>query len=206
MKKIIIAVAALLVAAGAQAQILSDATKYVKAGLALNSWAGEDVDQDYAKNALGYDLVVGFQKDFAAPGLYWGMEAGLGTRGIKNDLLGGGTSRYLHHNLKVTPIQIGYKVDFLDDWAVDFHLGAVASYDLFGNSVTKNGGNKYTTKMSEYGDTLNKFDVAINPGITFWYGQFGCELAYQRGFISWDKDGDLKYFSNDFKIRLAYRF
>ena len=67
MKKIIIAVAALLVAAGAQAQILSDATKYVKAGLALNSWAGEDVDQDYAKNALGYDLVVGFQKDFAAP-------------------------------------------------------------------------------------------------------------------------------------------
>ena len=204
MKKIIVAVAALLVAAGAQAQILSDATKYVKAGLALNSWAGDDVDQDYAKNSLGYDLIVGFQKDFAVPGLYWGMEAGVGTRGVKNDLAGAGTNTVLHHHIKLTPVQIGWKTDFLDDWTVDFHLGAVALYDLFGNQTYKNGGVSNKTPLKDYKDNIRTYDIALNPGITFWYGQFGAELCWERGLVSWDEDASI--FSNDFKIRLAYSF
>lgn len=205
MKKVFIAAAALFVAFGAQAQILSDATKYVKAGIALNRPAGEDAPDDYVKNQIGYDVVVGFQKDFATPGLYWGMEAGLGTRGFKQ-AYHGDSGTYNLHNVKITPIQIGFKVDFLDSWAVDFHLGAVASYDYTGNYVAVTDGSKTTFKYSKFKDDFHQFDFALNPGITFWYGQFGAEICWFRGFNTWVKTGDEKIYTSDFIIRLAYRF
>lgn len=80
----------------------------------------------------------------------------------------------------------------------------VALYDLFGNNTYKNGGTTHKTHFKDYKDQFRTYDIALNPGITFWYGQFGAELCWERGLISWDDHASV--FSNDFKIRLAYRF
>ena len=186
---------------------------YFKGGLSLNKVTGDDVGdmKDYMKNGIGYDAVVGFQKSFSfLPDLYWGMEAGLGTRGFKASASEGGekyTERMLDHAVKVTPFHLGYRLRVLEPIVFDFHYGLFASFDLFGSAkeIYEGSYDDYTdtTKMSEYED-FRRFDVGVNPGLTVWYGNVGVDLTYQRGLIGMFEDEDV--YASNLLLRLALRF
>lgn len=244
MKKVFVLSFALLATLAAQAQIVSSSSRsvisrpvertdviYVKGGLSLNKIVGDGADDfefdDFdlgKKNGLGYDVAVGFQKSISVlPDLYWGMEAGFGTRGFKYAASGtetyyGETLKYdasvvmLQHAVKLTPLQIGYKLSAVEPLVFDFHIGVYASYDLAGKISStatahfdgETEKDSESIKMSEYGDDFRKYDVGINPGVTVWYGNIGVDLTYQKGFIEMVKDED--FYANSLLLRLALRF
>ena len=245
MKKVFVLSFALLATLAAQAQIVSSSSRsvisrpvertdviYVKGGLSLNKIVGDgsnnlefDDDIDFGKkNGLGYDVAVGFQKSISVlPDLYWGMEAGFGTRGFKyagsgSETYYGETLKYdgsvvmLQHAVKLTPLQIGYKLSAVEPLVFDFHIGVYGSYDIAGkmkeaftvsyDGETENDSDDH--KMSEYGDDFHRYDVGINPGVTVWYGNVGVDLTYQRGLIEMVKDEDI--YAGNLLLRLALRF
>ena len=198
MKKLIISMAALLVAFSAQAQV----DLYVKAGVSVDNMkysTGSFLIKP--KSAVGYDVVFGVQKPIVAD-LYVGAEAGLGTRGFKISEAGV-SEGMLHHALKLVP-QVGYKIDIAGILTLDPHVGLALSYDLFGKAGD--------VKLADYRDEINLFDLAIAPGVAFWYGNFGLDVTYQYGFLNMSKNyeesfvGTSKFSAKNLIVRLAYRF
>ncbi len=211
MKKVLSVVALLLLCAGIQAQIVSSrstsikteksrtASQWVlKAGLNLMNLSGDGAEG--SDSNIGYNVMVGFQNPIGANGAYWGMEAGLGSRGFKADEI-----KCIAHNIQYSPFTFGWKFAVADNIKIDAHLGAFASYD-------------FTSKMKEDGESIswgdfadyeevdyNHFDAGINVGAGLWYGRYNLDFTYQRGFIDVFTDFDGIKTSN-FLIRLGIAF
>lgn len=99
MKKIIVIMAAAVMAMSASAQIVTSRTSikskskttwFVRLGMSIdnltngNDYLKNEVDGDLNTSIgpkVGMDLNVGFMKNIGKSGLYWGMDLGLGTRG-----------------------------------------------------------------------------------------------------------------------------
>lgn len=211
MKKVLLIAALLLLCAGIQAQIVSSRSTSIKteksrttsqwvlrAGLNLMNLAGDGVEG--SNSNIGYSVMAGFQKPMGAEGAYWGMEAGLGSRGFKVEEL-----KSIAHNIQFSPFTFGWKFEVADNFKIDTHLGAFASFD-------------YTSKMKMDGESIswgdfadyeevdyNHFDAGLNIGAGVWYGRYNLDFTYQRGFIDVFTDFDGIKTSN-FLIRLGIAF
>lgn len=228
MKRIVFLAALLLMAVSAQAQIVSSSSRrivdrpvgnrYIKAGAAFQhasfkyNWGGTSPNL-----SLGYNVLFGVQNPIDGNGLFWGLEAGVGTRGC-ND----GNASVLHHGIKVSP-NIGYKFELDSDLAVDLRLGAFVSFDFAGGAerllITE--GHEWLFDYDLYNINANLFDLGVIPGITLWYQRFGLDFSYQQGFINLlEKSKRIEYDTNgytfpyiaeggpasSFNLSLLYRF
>lgn len=191
MKKLIIALVALTLGFGAQAQLRTSRTFVksksrtewiIRAGLSINKLNGltyEDEDVDGVGCKTGFDINIGFNKYMGSTNLYWGMELGIGTRGTSFEAyddyydkeMKGGISAY---NVKWSPFTIGYKYAIGDMLKIDPHLGLYASYDFSSSS---------TGDLDDL-DSMQEFDAGIQAGVGVWYGRFNLDFMYQAGFVN----------------------
>jgi hypothetical protein len=221
MKKMILTALACLLMVAAQAQIVSsrsisitqekkgpsETLTYGRVGLGLMNVKGDIVDYD---SKLGYNIVIGFQKPFDKYDLYWGLEAGFGSRGCKYSEIYDDDeyeeSSLFAHNIQVTP-NIGWKPQIGDNLKLDVHVGLFASYDFAGTIKDKDVYDGYVEEDSwGLGDAegYKRFDVGINPGIGIWYGNYNIDLSLQRGFLDIVKDS--KVHSQNILIRVGIAF
>ncbi|MDE6812123.1 MAG: PorT family protein [Muribaculaceae bacterium] len=227
-------------------------TWYVRAGLSLNNLTGpamsiakrelkEEISDSKEEGnnfkagfgtRVGYDLEVGFRKNFGTTNLYWGMELGLGTRGGKfkvsekyedGDYRNEG-SHIQMYNFKYSPFQIGYLYKIKDNISLDAHLGIFASIDF-----AKNYKQWYKTEdidESTSGSDIDwddvghtAFDAGLKLGIGVWYGRYNFDISWQRGFAPFvegypfdddhwdDRHGETKQFcSSNLIISVGYSF
>lgn len=194
MKKMILAAGALLLSLGMFAQ---NPSFYVKAGVGMSKWVGEDVEKDYSKFLTGYSAVVGFEQPLTEAFVF-GAELGAQTRGVKTEVLKENV-KYLVHDMTISPF-LGYHFA-TGSMDIEPHVGLVASYDLVGKIISGDSSVKLDFKEQE---DWKRLGVAVNPGVTCWFGQFGLDLTWQRGILSLDED--LKIFDNQLLVRVAYRF
>lgn len=214
MKKVLSIAALLLLCAAMQAQIVSSRSTsirteksqatsqwYLKAGVSIMNITGDGAED--TKSNVGYNAMIGFQKPIGANGAYWGMEAGLGSRGFKIDDYD--EIKCIAHNIQYSPFTFGWKFAVADNLKIDAHLGAFVGYD-------------YTSKMKADGESIswgdfaddeevdyNHFDAGLNVGAGLWYGRYNLDFTYQRGFIDIFSDFDgIK--SSNFMIRLGIAF
>ena len=239
MKKIfLLAIAAFMFTTGMQAQIVrsqstsiqrektpSNTRWYMRLGLGLSKFVGEDVKDADLSAKPSYDFMFGFQKPIAQSSAYWGMELGFGQRGYKQSIeekYDGAKlaldQTFKTHNIKVVPFQFGYRAEIgSTNFAVDPHLGVFVSYDFAGKKTI----DKFTIDGEDVTDELDSdlketslsdmdnypgVDVGIQFGVGFWWKNVNLDFTYQRGFIPvWDYD-DCKVFSSQFMIRLGFSF
>lgn len=213
MKKLLFALSMVVIAIGANAQVMKSRTIvkektktmwYGRIGLSINNIAGgndfaeynsdEDVKASIRPKA-GMDINVGFQRAIGKSGIYWGMELGFGTRGGSyreawyqdSEYLGDEISSITTWNLKYSPFTFGYKYSITDDLKLDAHLGIYASYDFAGKGRTKFGEDDEdaTSTLGELSDEYDylAFDAGMQIGIGAWWKHFNLDFTYQRGFV-----------------------
>ena len=189
MKKIMIAAAAMLLSVGLFAQ---NPTIFVKAGVGLNKWTGDDFDLK-ADNLVGYSVAAGFEQPLTEAFVF-GAEIGAQTRGYKLD-----DFKQVFHGATISPF-VGYHIvaGTLD---IEPHVGMVASYDLVGKWIDGKESEKIDFK--DYED-FRRLGVAANPGVTVWFGNFGVDVTWQRGVLSVSEE--LKVYDSQILARVAYRF
>jgi hypothetical protein len=207
MKKIILTALTCLLMEGAQAQIVSsrsisitqekkapsETLTYGRVGLGLMNFTGDDVNVD---TKLGYDIAVGFQKAIGSNDLYWGMEAGLGSRGFKDKYYDGSL---IAHNIQVSPFNFGWKPEIGNDLKLDIHVGVFASYDFVGTVKDENE----TYGLGDV-DGWNRFDIGLNPGVGIWFGKYNIDLSLQRGLLEAIEDS--KAYTQNVLIRFGIAF
>lgn len=192
-----------------------------------NDWCtdGGDYGSGSFGMAAGYELSFGFNRAFSrAGGLYWGMELGLGTRGIKYKLdseYDSGTQKLLTWNIKYSPFTFGYKFALNQNIKLDAHLGAYLSYDFAGTGKANwkdSDGDSDSDSAGigddEYFEGFQRFDAGIQAGVGVWYKRFNFDITYQRGFVNacnfednYDLDEiDGKIYSSNLMFRVGIAF
>lgn len=212
MKKILFLVAAFVFCMGAQAQIVSsrsvgiksekarpsETVWFLRAGVNMMNFAGDGAEG--IDSNIGYNATIGYQKPLGSSGAYWGMEAGLGSRGFKVDDI-----KSIAHNVQFSPFTFGWKFGVADNLSIDAHLGAFASYD-FSSKMKEDG---ESISWGDFADALevdyNHFDAGMNLGVGVWYDRFNLDFTYQRGFIDAFSDSD-GFSTSNFMIRLGIAF
>lgn len=187
-----------------------------------NLFSGSGYSESTASlgSQVGLDVSIAFNRAIGLSGLYWGMEAGLASRGqstkiserhhsednwdnydYKNDNYKVTKTSLLLWNVKLSP-SIGYKYKLTKDIRLDAHLGAFVSYDLFGKSETKVTTTHVETDVPTTSSTdkskfklkdfkdFSKIDAGAMAGIGVWWKRFNLDFAYQRGFINMNKKGE----------------
>lgn len=217
MKKFLSAVIALVLAVGAQAQIVSSnsssikvvetkkekkTTYYLRGGLNFANLSGDYTD-DY-DTAIGYELTMGFHKAMGDLGLFWGMEWGLGTRGCEADF-DGEEETISAHKVEFVPFQFGYKYNFDSNWALSAQLGAYISYDYSGTY-------EYDGEESDLDDLdgYEALDYGLKYGISVYYSRFFLSLTGQSGlnpmFSYSDDDIDMEQSTSNFMLSVGMTF
>lgn len=212
MKKVLSFVVVFILCISAQAQIVSSRSVgirtekarpsetmwFLRVGLNMMNFAGDGAEG--CDSNIGYNAVVGYQKPLGSVGAYWGMEAGLASRGFKIDDL-----KSIAHNIQFSPFTFGWKFGVADNVKIDAHLGAFASYDF--TSKMKEDGESIS--WGEFADALevdyNHFDAGMNLGVGVWYDRYNLDFTYQRGFIDAFSDSD-GFNTSNFMIRLGIAF
>lgn len=157
----------------------------LRAALSINSLSGID----NINSKMGFDVDLAFNKAFGMSPLYWGMEFGIGTRGFGSDIeLNGEKVGVTAYDVKLSPFTMGYKVAVTEDFRLDPHVGAYASYDFA------------TSNDFEF-DT--KYDAGLQTGLGLWYKRINLDFMYQFGFVNAGEDAGK---TSNFLIRLGYRF
>lgn len=227
MKKIAITLFAAMLCISASAQLRTSRTFYkkegraiewmIRAGLSFNNMAGLDTDyfnDDYESISLGaktgFAIDFGFNKYFGQSDGYWGMELGIGTRGLSstykriyNDV-DEETEKgsMIAYTVKFSPFTIGYKIPVADNLKIDPHFGIYASYDL-----SREYDDYSEFEYDEYEDDYSA-DLGVQLGVGAWYGHFNIDFMYQRGFLDAVDmrrvDGIGK--TSNFLIRVGYAF
>lgn len=157
MKKVMLILAAAVMAATASAQVVTSRT-YVKTekpttwygrlGVSFDNAAGCNDYFSGKGSRVGMDIDFGFQRPMGNFGLYWGMELGIGTRGyaLEEENIETGSVNYygytrteetqehiLAWNVKYSPFTFGYKYSVTDNIKIDAHFGLFLSYDFAGS-------------------------------------------------------------------------
>lgn len=200
MRKLVIALSAVMFCISAQAQLRTSRTFFksntrtewiLRAGVSINNIAG--VEADGLSSKTGFDVDFGFNKYFGETNLYWGMELGIGTRGATLEWEDGyetAKEGFTSYNVKYSPFTLGYKFPVTEAIKVDPHLGGYLSY-----------GFATTNDVSLDRD----IDAGIQMGIGLWYGRANLDFMYQRGFVSWFDD-PINGKTSNFLIRIGYAF
>lgn len=262
MKKVItlIAIAILGLSQTAEAKIVNSRTVgertkaptiwILRTGLSLNGGTGSAISNikdeckgynneygDEGKVSFGfkpgYELSVAFNRPFGNTNFYWGMELGLGTRGIKytseyspeDDWIEYGHKSLLAWNFKYSPFTFGYKYNINESIALDAHLGAYVSLDFAGKGKSSWDGIEQGDAYKEDEESANigkddlehykRFDCGLQVGLGVWYKRFNFDITYQRGFMNaydfyyqsqWDIDEDSKICTSNIMFRIGMSF
>lgn len=212
MKKFLSIVAALLLCAGVQAQIVSSTSRSIKTqrerpsetvwlarvGMNIMNLSGGSAEGLSSK--MGYNVNFEFNKPMGEWGAYWGMNFGLGSRGYKVDDV-----KAIAHNFQYSPFTFGWKIRVTDNIRIDPHIGVYASIDYAGK-IKEDGDSMSWGDMADYdGVDYRRYDVGMNSGVGVWYDRFNLDLCYQCGFVDVYSDYDGIKTSN-FMIRLGIAF
>lgn len=220
MKKLFSFIAAALLCAGVQAQIVSSRSQsiirseapvkqsktqwYVRGGLNIMSASG--IEESGSR--VGYDLSFGFQKPMGSIGLYWGMDMGLGSRGWSCEEYGD-EIKLIAHNMKYSPFNFGYQYAFTNDLKLDAHTSVFMSIDYIGSYEEKFDGHSESCSIWDLDGDYDyiPFDAGWQIGVGLWWKKLNFDLTYQRGFVNWvNGDDGESAFSNNFMIRVGYAF
>lgn len=222
MKKALLLAAVLLICTSIQAQIVSSRSVsitqekkitetqwFLRTGLNMMGLTGDDTEDLDKKTS--YNITYGFQKAIGSQGAYWGMEAGLGSRGFKYEEKDGKNiykENLIAHNIQFSPFTFGWKYEIIDNLKLDAHLGAFTSFDYTGKAKLEYNGDKESISMGDWEDELyldwKRLDAGINVGFGVWYSRFNLDFTYQRGFMEVAKDSDA--YASNFMIRLGVTF
>ena len=186
---------------------------FLRVGMAMNNYTQtDDFEPDGIGSKIGYDFSVGFHKPIADFGMYWGMEFGLGTRGYKQsyeekDVDYSYKESMLTHNVKISPITLGYKYAVTDFLKIDAHIGGYVSYDYAGKLKVEEeyqgSSNDEDVSLSDF-ENYNSFDAGMQVGVGLWFDRFNLDFTYQRGFIGiYDISNFDSPRSSNFMIRLG---
>ena len=185
---------------------------FIMGGLNMHSITGTDAISgnkmaaaDYA--GFGYNIVMGIVKPLGTSGnLHYSYEIGLGTRGswhVEN----GAESKMVDHAIQMA-VNLIYRIPIAANQSLDIHAGPGWTNDIAGKTTSKvtMGGSTYEdeTKLKDYGTDFRRADILLTPGITFWFGQIGIDVTWQRGLIPMSADTDIKV--SNILFRLAYKF
>ena len=173
--------------------------KYFRMGLDMSKPVGDDVGK-YVNGRPCYDLAFGFQNNITK-GLYWGMEFALGSRGYKLVYDGYVEEKFIGHNVRWTPFQIGYKYEVVKNLKLDAHLGSFASFDYLG-SVSDD--EEPISIWDDEVDGFNHFDAGIQLGFGVWYKKFNLDVTWQRGFMKMFDEADV--YNRGIMLRLGIGF
>lgn len=199
----------------------------VKTGLSLNNVSGSGVDDAKAtwaaqnsygkyKNTFGGSLSFGLYTPLGSKGpLYIGSSFAVDKRGFNESIkwkevsdINAQSTKLNAFMFEIAPCNIGCIANVGENIALDFHIGAMFTVDIFGSLKSEI---EYLDKpkLSESiniddVEGYNKYDAALLGGIGVWYKHWGVELNYQRGLSSIRKNED--YFSKKILISLGYAF
>ncbi len=194
MKKFLLLVVAAFVCSTMSAQLVTSTTYkkkssetvwYVKAGMNLSKFTGDNVEAD---NLVGYNIGIAFDRAIGGSGMFWGMGLQLARKGYKASYEEENYSEEvkLKANKLEIPINIGYKYNINDDIAIDARIGGFINYDVWGKA-------KY--EETEYGDSYeesinigdiegyDRFGAGIQFGIGVWYQKINFNITYQKGLV-----------------------
>ncbi len=182
MKKILVAIMAVLFAAPSFAQYssggfsLSESSLYygIRLGMNVATLTGDVVDDLGSKVGLNFGGTVGLRLSDSTPlflesGLYY---TGCGAKKKKNSV----SMNYLE-----LPLLIKYGIQATDDIAVLPFIGPTFRYGLFGGKTKISGVGKYDT----FGDgKYKRADMGIKVGCGAEYNKLYVELGYQFGITN----------------------
>lgn len=173
----------------------SKTTWVFRVGVGSNNFSGNDYEDVDSK--FGYQIGLEFNKPIKDKGAYWGMGFNLGSRGYSvkdyDDF------SYTAHNFQWSPFTFGWKIDIIDEFRIDPHIGCFVSADYFGKYKWDDEDESiYDAEDYKY------FDAGMNIGVGFWYKRFNLDLLYQKGFMSEFKDGEGG--ASNFLVRLGVAF
>ena len=169
----------------------SRTTWYVRAGVALD-WVTYSGKADVT-DIIGYEAGVGFMRSLSSKnGGWWGVEAGLATRGFYVEKPE--DDSYQAHHLYIQP-SFGWNFDVANRIAITPHAGMFASYDLFGFAD---------------GAEIAEYDAGFNIGVGVWINKkVNIDIKYRKGLLNMDKsffDGDRDVTSNKLVFSSAIAF
>lgn len=219
MKKLLTLALMAIITLGATAQVrtsrtfthVKKTTWYLRAGMNFSTPSSIKTDEDNsayttydASGKVGFDMDFGFQKKIGTSNAYWGMELGVGTRGVdvkefydgeENENFDGSCTAL---GITYSPITFGYKYSLTDNIKLDGHLGAFLSYDL--GSI-----GSYSYELD------NSFDAGMQIGVGVWFSHVNLDFTYQAGFCNAFNGGELYNVKDSckigkFMIRLGYAF
>ncbi|MFI3266414.1 MAG: outer membrane beta-barrel protein [Rikenellaceae bacterium] len=200
----------------------SNSISYIRAGVNASTFSEyNDIDGAETSLKIGYNVAYGFHKEFSQSGLYWGMEAGLGSRGyiMSYDGYYDGDAMSLRddlwaHNVQVTPLNLGFKHEIANNLKIDIHVGGYASYDYAGSYCIKDDDNS-----NEKGNTLEyyslgelesykAYDAGMTVGLGVWFNnKYNLDFNFQNGFIGINENGgDDNPKTRNFSVRLGIGF
>ena len=187
----------------------STTINYIRLGLNISGAHGDGAKN--SKSVLLYDLVWGFQRPIVSE-FYWGMEFGLSARGFKFEDKGsysGSSYKYTEkltaHQLRLVPIQLGYRFNIGDKVKIDPHVGVFFSGDFAGSYKEEltYSGDKDSESTSIYDiNDYRYFQVGGQFGVGVWFSKFNLDFSYQFGGLDYIKDSKMK--SHNFLIRLGF--
>lgn len=207
MKKFILLALVTMFTLGAAAQVRTSRTFtrqksntmwYVRAGMNISTPPGSIGDVDYGDcylidGKVGFDVDFGFQKAISSSNAYWGMELGIGSRGVKlqDEERDYDSFSSVAYGVTYSPITLGYKFPLTESIKLDGHLGGFISYDFaYGGDA----------------DLDEAFDAGIQVGVGAWFNRFNLDLTYQAGFCNAIEYNNDNCKIGKFMIRVGYAF
>ena len=208
MKKIILAIMAVLFAAPSFAQYssggfsLSESSLYygIRLGANFSGISGDAGDGWGTKTGINLAGVVGLRVSDTTPVF---LESGLyyTERGAKKDKNKVGLT-YLE-----LPILIKYGIQATDDIAVLPYIGPYFSFGIAGQTkLGAYGDNDAVYKKSSYKDYFNHADMGFKIGCGAEYNKLYAEIGYQLGVANISKVDDVDGHGHAFYINLGVNF
>ena len=208
MKKILVAIMAVLFAAPSFAQYssggfsLSESSLYygIRLGMNIATLTGDNTDGYGSKVGLNFGGTVGLRVSDSTPiflesGLYY---TGCGAKKDKNN--------YVNLNYLELPLLIKYGFQATDDIAVLPFIGPTFRYGLFGGKQKYEELNEVKKRDSFGSGKCKRADVGIKLGCGAEYNKLYMELGYQFGITNIADNDDYSTHNGALFINLGVNF
>ena len=208
MKKILVAIVAVLFAAPSFAQYssggftLSESTVYygARVGLNVSTLTGDETSDAKAKAGMNLGGVIGLRVSDATPiflesGLYFTMCGAKGKGKEKVDL-----------NYLEIPVLFKYGIQATDDIAVLPYLGPTFRFGVGGSMKQDDGTGNTVTRTSFKSDRYSRPDVGMKIGCGVEYTKLYLEMGYQFGITNIYDNDDISQHNGAFFINFGVNF
>lgn len=208
MKKILVAIVAVLFAAPSFAQYssggftLSESTVYygARVGLNVSTLTGDETSDAKAKAGMNLGGVIGLRVSDSTPiflesGVYFTMCGAKGKGKDKVDL-----------NYLEIPVLFKYGVQATDDIAVLPYLGPTFRFGVGGSMKQDDGTGNTVTRTSFKSDRYSRPDVGMKIGCGVEYTKLYLEMGYQFGITNIYDSDDISQHNGAFFVNFGVNF